>query len=242
MDLNFIKSLISERALFVINHSGGKDSQAMYIKMRNIIPAEQLIVIHAHLPEVEWPGTIEHIKSTVKHKLFIVQAKKTFFEMIYHRMKFPSPQQRQCTSDLKRGPINKQIRNYCNDNGFKMVVNCMGMRADESTSRAKLKEFKWNKVESNSKRDWYEYLPIHSTTEQQVFAIIKLAGETPHWVYAAGMSRCSCCICIMANADDLRTASKLAPDLFQKYIQAEEDFNYTMRMDKVPLKEYNDAA
>jgi 3'-phosphoadenosine 5'-phosphosulfate sulfotransferase (PAPS reductase)/FAD synthetase len=36
--------------------------------------------------------------------------KRTYLEMVEQRGMFPSPQYRQCTSDLKRGPIEKFIR------------------------------------------------------------------------------------------------------------------------------------
>ena len=52
-------------ALVAINSSGGKDSQAMTILLSRIVPREQIIVVHAPLAEVEWPGTIEHIQNTI---------------------------------------------------------------------------------------------------------------------------------------------------------------------------------
>ena len=57
-----IRALIREGTLFVVNHSGGKDSQAMTILLQRIIPKEQLVIVHAELPEVEWGGTVDFIK------------------------------------------------------------------------------------------------------------------------------------------------------------------------------------
>ena len=57
--------LIRRGALVAINSSGGKDSQAMTILLSRIVPLDQLIVIHAPLGAVEWPGTIVHIEYTV---------------------------------------------------------------------------------------------------------------------------------------------------------------------------------
>ena len=54
-----IADLIARGALFVVNHSGGKDSQATLLAIRAQVPARQILVIHAHLPGVEWPGTVE---------------------------------------------------------------------------------------------------------------------------------------------------------------------------------------
>lgn len=105
-----ITDLVLSDAVFYVSHSGGKDSQAMYSMMASLIPHDQIVVIHASLGDVEWPGVIEHINSTVSHELNIVKAEKTFLGMVERRGKWPSAQHRQCTSDLKRGPIEKFIR------------------------------------------------------------------------------------------------------------------------------------
>ena len=125
-----INDLIARKALFVVNHSGGKDSQAMMIKIRELVPHDQIVVIHAELPGVDWPGTMEHAKESAGEFPFVaVRAVKTFFEMVERRGMWPSPKYRQCTSDLKRGPIEKAIRNYVKDLDNKLIVNCVGIRA-----------------------------------------------------------------------------------------------------------------
>jgi len=227
-----IQNLIHDGALFVSNHSGGVDSQAMYLLLSQIIPYGQLIVVHAHLPEVEWEGTIEFIKSTIFHPLYVVQAGKTFFEMVEHRKMFPSPENRQCTSDLKRNPINTQIRRLSNEYGYTNIVNCMGLRADESSGRKKKPVWKVNLTETNSKRTWHEWLPIHELTKKEAFNIVKMEGQKPFWVYAAGMTRKSCPFCIMSCESDLKTAAKLVPDLAKKYMDMEKKINFTLMMPK----------
>jgi DNA sulfur modification protein DndC len=76
----------------------------------------------------------------------IAHPSKTFFDMVEHRGMFPSPSTRQCTSDLKRGPIEREIRRYlkAHPEFGGLVVNCMGMRAEESPGRSKLQTFKRN--------------------------------------------------------------------------------------------------
>lgn len=230
----FVRELADRGALFVINHSGGKDSQAMTSLLRRIIPAEQLLVIHANLGEVEWPGVIDHIKATIGGLPLIVcrNENKTFLEMVEHRGMFPSPQQRQCTSDLKRGPIEREIRRYLKTNPrFNgVVVNCMGMRAEESTSRAKLRTFKLNEGNSKAGREWYDWLPIHHLVLDQVWEEIRRAGQVPHPAYALGMSRLSCIFCIMASDHDLTIAAENNPDLFARYVALERSTGRTMMM------------
>lgn len=230
-----IQNLIGRGALFVVNHSGGKDSQAMLIALREVIPAEQLLVIHADLPEVDWPGIAEHIQATAGDLPIITcRATKTFFQMVERRGMFPSPQQRQCTSDLKRGPIEREIRRYLASHPqFRgLVVNCMGLRAAESGPRALLATFKRSTRNSVAGREWYEWLPIHELSTAEVFSAIARAGQQPHWAYAAGMSRLSCCFCIMGNRADTQTAARLNPELYRRYVETERRIGKTFRMPK----------
>ena len=79
-------------------------------------------------------------------------------------------------------------------------------------------------------REWYDWLPIHDLTTVEVFARIAAAGQAPHWVYAAGMSRFSCCFCIMSNKADLTTAARLNPDLYRRYVELERLTGQVMMM------------
>jgi DNA sulfur modification protein DndC len=226
-----VAELIDQGALFVVNHSGGKDSQAMFAKLAALVPAAQLLVIHAVLPEVEWPGVIEHIEANIGSlPLVFARSGKTFFEMVEHRGKFPSPSNRQCTSDLKRGPIEREVRRYLKAHPEYQgrIVNCMGMRAQESPGRRKLPALAHNPANSLAGRDWWDWLPIHHLLEPEVFQVIQDAGQEPHWAYKAGMSRLSCCFCIMANTADLTTAARLAPELYRRYVETERRLDFTL--------------
>ncbi|MEJ7805453.1 MAG: phosphoadenosine phosphosulfate reductase, partial [Telluria sp.] len=61
-------------------------------------------------------------------------------------------------------------------------------------------------------------------------AEIAAAGQKPHWAYAAGMSRFSCCFCIMSNQSDLTTAARLNPVLYRKYVELERSTGQVMMM------------
>lgn len=235
---SFLSLIRNPKALFIVNHSGGKDSQAMLIRLRRIIPLDRLVIIHAHLPEVEWDGVIEHIDTTSPGiERHVVTAVKTFFEMVEHRGMFPDKHRRQCTSDLKRGPIEKKIREISKTKGYDLIINCVGLRGEESTGRAKLEKFKFSERNSKAGRRWYDWLPIHTLTRDEVFKEIREAGESPHWAYGKGMTRLSCCFCIMANKNDLTIASKLRPELFQRYVETEKRLNHTLQMSGKPLTE-----
>jgi DNA sulfur modification protein DndC len=222
-----IADLIKRGATFFINHSGGKDSQAMYLLIRQHVPAPQRILVHADLGEVEWEGAVEQIHATTSGEpLHICRSRRGLLQMIRERGMFPSPSQRQCTSDLKRGPIERTIRQF----GIKLIVNCMGMRAQESSGRAKLMPLKFSERNSKAGREWWDWLPIHDLSVGEVFASIAAAGQKPHWVYSAGMSRFSCCFCIMSNKADLTTAARLNPALYREYVELERSTGQVMMM------------
>lgn len=228
-----IQNLIDRNALFVVNHSGGKDSQAMFIKLMEIVPEDQVLVIHADLPDVEWEGTEQHVRDTIGEvPLVVCRAIKTFMEMVDSRQMWPSPKYRQCTSDLKRGPIEKAIRHHLKQNPQfdGLVVNCMGLRSEESSQRAKAVEFKFNPRNSKAGREWYDWLPIHDMLIDEVWSTIQDAGQEPHWAYREGMSRLSCCFCIMASKDDLTLAALLNPEKYREYVEKELEIDQTFTM------------
>lgn len=243
--LQDVRDLIARGALFVINDSAGKDSQALKIRLRALVPASQLVIVHAVLPEVEWDGVPDHVERYAGDvPVIYAHATKTLFEMVEHRQMFPSPANRQCTSDLKRNPIEREIRRYlkAHPEFGGLVVNCMGMRAEESTGRSKLATFKLNAGNSKAGREWYDWLPIHDLTEVEVFAMIADAGQEPHWAYAAGMTRLSCCFCIMASQADLTTAARLKPDLYRRYVETEQRLGFTLSMSRKTLPQITGIA
>lgn len=226
-----IRKLIDMGALFVCNDSGGKDSQCMKAKLMALVPTEQMVIIHAHLPGVEWEGTVEHIERYNNGVEFhVVRAVKTLFDMVRHRRRFPDAKNRQCTSDLKRGPIDKKIREVAKRKGCKLIVNCMGIRAQESVSRAKKRPFTFNWQQSKAGRKWYNWYPIFNYSIEQVWQTIADAEQVRHWAYDQGMTRLSCCFCILASQADLRTAARLNPELYKKYLDLEREVDHTMVM------------
>lgn len=242
-----IQELIGAGALFVANHSGGKDSQAMLIKLAEMIPARQLIVVHASLGKAEWPGALELAQRQAEALAvpFIVARPVTgFLEMVERRFErrpdapsWPSPQYRQCTSDLKRGPIDREVRRYAKAHGFTQVVSCTGLRAAESPNRARLQIFSTNARNTSEARAWFDWLPIHALSTAEVFATIAGAGQKPHPAYAAGNERLSCVFCIMGSKRDLQNGARLNPALAAEYIALEEKTGYTMHASRVPLRQ-----
>lgn len=241
-----IQTFVDRGALFVINHSAGKDSQAMTVMLRKFIPPEQLVVIHADLGDVEWSGNRTHILDTIGSLELITcrNPNKDLLSMVEARGMWPSVGQRQCTSDLKRGPIETAIRRHLaahpEYNG--LVVSCMGIRAAESPARSKQRDFRYSPRNSKAGREWWEWLPIFELSTAEVFEMIAAAHQAPHWAYRMGMSRLSCCFCIMSSKGDLRTAAALNPALYARYVELERKIGHTLSMSGQPLEEVTGIA
>lgn len=242
-----VRELIEAGALFVSNHSGGKDSQAMLIELLRIVPRGQLIVAHASLGDLEWPGALELAQAQADAAglpFIVARAEKTLLSMVERRFEtrpdvpsWPSAKHRQCTSDLKRGPIQREVRRYAKANGFRTIVNCLGLRAQESANRAKRAALRLNTTDSNSVATWYEWLPVHELTTAQVFETIRQAGQEPHHAYKLGNERLSCVFCIMGSRGDLVNGARHHPALLAKYAQLEARTGYTMHQNRKPLLE-----
>lgn len=241
-----VDHLIESGALFVANHSGGKDSQVQLIRLLDRVPASQLVVVHASLGAMEWPGAMELARNQASEAglpFIVATAAKSLLEMVERRFEsrpevpsWPSASTRQCTSDLKRGPIQREVRRYAKANGFKTIVNCLGLRAQESPGRAKRAAFSRMAI-SNSVHTWFEWLPVHEMSVIEVFEAIDMAGQKPHYAYALGNNRLSCVFCIMASRADLKNGRVARPELFSQYVHMEQRTGYTMHMSRIPLVE-----
>jgi len=228
------REMIRAGALVAINHSGGKDSQTMTILVSRIVPPDQLLIVHAPLGEVEWPGVIAQIENTIPPGVPLIMAPvtsgKTLLEQVEERGMWPSKSARWCTSGAKRGPIERELRRYLKAHPrFEgRLVNALGIRRDESRDRARRVPWRRNERMSVAGREVFDWLPVFELTTEDVFGVIAEAGQSPHPVYSFGLTRCSCSFCIFASRSDLRRAAKLRPDLYQKYAQLERRIAHTL--------------
>ncbi len=116
------------------------------------------------------------------------------------------------------------------------VLNCLGLRADESPARAKKPVFSKDNA-TNGKRHVDRWLPIHDWTEADVWQRIGEAGTRPHPAYAAGMPRLSCVFCVLASKGALVRAAQLLPILAEEYrrveVAIEHDFRQNLPMAEI---------
>lgn len=235
---------LNEYDWIVINTSAGKDSQAMMEYVVGLTRAagilDRVVAVHCDLGRVEWKGTRELAEKHCEHygiKLFIVRKEVDLLQQIEQRGMWPDNKNRYCTSDQKRDQVAKLVTKLVNDfiashtdiNRPVRVLNCMGLRAEESPNRAKKVPYQANKRLTNGKRQVFDWLPIHTWTVGQVWECIKASGVTYHYAYDLGMPRLSCCFCIFASEGALMIAGKHNPELLDEYVKLEAKTGHDFR-------------
>jgi DNA sulfur modification protein DndC len=147
---------------------------------------------------------------------------KTLLTMSEKRGMFPGMQTRQCTSDLKRGPIETWTRRNVTD---PLIMNCLGIRSDESTGRKKMPRLK--RSQQNSKRTIWNWMPIKDWSEARVYAYLVEKNIPLHPVYQH-LRRFSCRICIYMTQHDLRQVATHDPEAINIIERIEKKIGFTM--------------
>ncbi len=235
----------------LVSSSAGKDSQASLnvtvaaARAANVL--DRVVVVHADLGDAEWEGVPDLAAEHAAHyglRFELTRRERdgqhyTILDHAEARGKWPSSQQRWCTSDFKRGPIRTVITRLVSElratgrvQGRPVrVLNIMGLRAEESAARARRSPYAFNAAASNGRRhvdDWY---PIFEWSTAAVWQRIRTAGTRPHPAYSQGMSRLSCRLCVLASRADLVCAARLNPELADRYADVEDRIGHRFRND-----------
>jgi 3'-phosphoadenosine 5'-phosphosulfate sulfotransferase (PAPS reductase)/FAD synthetase len=229
--------------VILVNSSGGKDSQAMLDYVAELVTAagvlDRVTVLHCDLGHVEWPGTRELAEQQAAHYGFRFEVRKRtqgpLLEQVRQRGMWPSSAARYCTSDQKRGPARKLITELVAELDIEgrpaTVLNCLGLRAEESAGRAKKPVLAVDPAATSGRRTVTTWHPILHWTEAQVWERIKKSGVPHHPAYDAGMRRLSCSLCVLASKEDLVLAARLRPELAAEYAELEAEIGHRFRMD-----------
>lgn len=228
--------------IILVNSSAGKDSQAMLHRVYQMAAAEgvldRLHVVHCDLGRMEWQGTRALAERQTKHYGLpfhvVKRAKHDLLEEIRQRGKWPDSQNRYCTSYYKRDQVYKLITALVKDLKLQRqarVLNCLGLRAEESPKRASLVPFRKDtrKGACNGRRHIDIWLPIHGWKLAEVWDCIRASGVEHHFAYDLGMPRLSCIFCVFAPPSALLLAGYHNPELLAEYVGVEKEMQHTFR-------------
>lgn len=208
-----IKELINEETIILASISGGKDSTALWLHLRelglaNIVPV---------FADTGWehPLTYDYVAylETVLGPINKVKS-EGFLGMALKKQALPSAKVRFCTQELKLKPIKKFLDSLKTKN----VLMCSGVRAEESKSRAQLDEYS----EFDEVFGVPQWRPLHKWTWQEVFEIHKKYNVEPNPLYKQGMMRVGCMPCVMNNLTELGTIAERFPEVFDKVKELED--------------------
>ena len=232
--------------IVLVNSSAGKDSQAMLTTLVRLADAQgfdrsKMVVVHADLGRVEWEGTAELAETQAAFYGLrfekVARPQGDLLDQIETRGMFPSSTARYCTSDQKTGQVARvmtaladEVRARVLDEvGLPMarpvrILNCLGLRAQESPARAKKAPWGIEKKPTGkgTVKVVTRWLPIFEMTEDEVWATIRESGVPYHPAYDAGMPRLSCCFCVLASKGALVRAAQLNPVLAKEYLAVED--------------------
>lgn len=229
----------------VVNSSGGKDSQTALRETVRAADAQgvdraRIVVSYQDLGRLVWSGTRELVeKQAAAYGLRVIVTRyrnrageePTLLDYVRARGKWPSNKQRYCTSEFKRSPGGRVVTALAREAPGD-VITVFGFRAEESPARARKLPWSLNaRLSTNARRVW-EWLPIFTWTEPEVWADIRESGVPAAPAYRLGMSRYSCIFCIFSSAGDLMTAGRANRALLDEYVALEAEIGMTFQNKK----------
>lgn len=202
--------------------SGGKDSAAMCLHLRELgIPYDAVFMdtgwehrdTYDYLrgPLTEAIGPIRWLRAEVDLPPDREAMAQELEAMLGHYSAmvrlclrkgiFPSRLIRFCTEATKIYPMQKWA-----DTLDTSIVSVVGIRADESSARAKMAEWEWS-----DKFDRWMWRPLLSWSLQDVIDIHARHGLTPNPLYLRGAERVGCWPCIFARKAEIRFIAETDP-------------------------------
>jgi 3'-phosphoadenosine 5'-phosphosulfate sulfotransferase (PAPS reductase)/FAD synthetase len=106
-----------------------------------------------------------------------------------------------------------------------------GERRQESAARSKYAEMERHRTHTKS-RHVDHWRMVIDWSEAQVWGILREFGVMPHPAYRLGFGRVSCMACIFGQANQWASVRLIAPDVFNRIAQYEQDFGMTIHRGK----------
>jgi 3'-phosphoadenosine 5'-phosphosulfate sulfotransferase (PAPS reductase)/FAD synthetase len=230
--------------IIVMNTSAGKDSQAAMQRLVEVATEQgvmdRITVVHCDLGRSEWQGVRElAVRQAEAYGLPVRVVSRQerggndLLDQVEHeRHAWPAIGLAQfCTSDHKTSQAGTVVTELIGDlreaEGFKRgstkrhvrVLQVLGLRAQESSRRAAKLPVENRKTNASKTED--EWLPIFDWTTERVWECIRSNGLESHPAYELGMSRLSCCFCVVAKLEDLQISGRANKDLLAEYVRVE---------------------
>jgi 3'-phosphoadenosine 5'-phosphosulfate sulfotransferase (PAPS reductase)/FAD synthetase len=245
----------------VVGFSGGADSQAVALWVRQRFPPDEVILLNSDAGGNEHPITEAFIRR-YSQEVFPVTVVKalvrdlgdvgtrdgrtgdrrrefgegdelTFDRLAYVKGRFPSRKSQFCTQFLKLAPQQRWLRENLEEKGIG-YERYIGVRRDESAPRRCTPESRWD--------EYFRcklHCPIASWTKRGVFTFLKVCGEEPNPLYKLGFSRVGCAPCVNSGKEDVLLWATRFPGMIDKVRRWERETGRTFFAPCVPGMEVN---
>jgi len=198
----------------ILGLSGGKDSTALAIYMRDRVPEMEYFFCDTG---AELPETYEYLAKLEVYlgkNIVRLSSDRTFAHWLrVYRGTLPSPNMRWCTKVMKIEPLEKWI-------GSDRAVSYVGLRADEASRKGYMP----------TKQNMLSVFPfIDDGLELTHIENILIESGIGKPSYYEWRSRSGCYFCFYQRKNEWVSLHERHPDLFQKAIDLEEkkDFRVT---------------
>lgn len=214
-----------EDSVFIVSVSGGKDSTATLLAMR-----EADIPHRAVFADTGWEAreTLEYL-ATLEHLLDItidrVGVPGGMRAKIRARAGFPARMQRWCTRELKVEPLRAYHDRIVAETG-RDTVSVVGIRAEESDDRAKMTVFGFDE-----RWGGYVWRPMIDASVPDVLALHHHHNIPVNPLYLRGHARVGCWPCIYASKDQIRLWAQDDPASVREVAALEKECE-SLRMER----------
>jgi len=196
-----------ERLIPVVSMSGGKDSLATALALREAGFGDEVRYVFS---DTGWEhplalAYLDYLEATLNIKIERIRGRLDFVELVAHYRMFPSRTGRFCTEQLKVLPIKKYHDDIRDTEGE--TVSVVGIRHDESESRASALHY-----EDDDRWGGPVWRPIIKWTVEDVLAIHHRHGVDVNPLYRMGHNRVGCYPCIFSSRGEIALVAKNAPE------------------------------
>jgi len=211
---------------FIASFSGGKDSQVTLDLVSRVIPPDDFMVIYANTG-MEIPPSLEIWEKTKKYyttnypqlKFHLAQNPEKDTVELWEKFGLPSRIHRWCCTVAKTAPLYRDLK-HLNGNGKQPnVLVFEGVRAEESTSRAKYDR----KIGKNVKHTGViNASPIYYWNTLEVFLYLFGRKLPINEGYRFGLNRVGCYICPFSSEWSEHIVNKKYPDTINPFLKTIE--------------------
>lgn len=232
----------------IVGFSGGIDSQACALWVRQRFPAEDIILLNSNAGSNESPITEQFIEEYSRTVFPVTKAigivadmwktegfaetkglcgtdPLTFTDMVKIKGRHPSRKAQFCTEKLKLVPQRRWVDENITDDYERYT----GVRRDESEARKDTPFREWDNY-----FDCYVNHPIADWPKQRCFDFVREAGEKVNPLYALGFGRVGCAPCINSGKDDILLWQQRFPEMIDKVRRMEQETGRTFFAPMVP--------